>query len=94
MTDPKPPDPPKLQNRLASKLDLKQPRPQSHAKKMAALLAAIHAQEDEIRTGGGAKAIEAQHGKQRLTARERLDLLLDPGTDVLRAGTLRRFRHV
>lgn len=80
MTDPKPPDPPKLQNRLASKLDLNQPRPQSHAKKMAALLAAIGAQEEEIRTGGGAKAIEAQHAKQRLTARERLNLLLDPGT--------------
>ena len=34
-----------------------------------------------IRQGGGAKAIEAQHKKKRLTARERLDLLLDPGTE-------------
>ncbi len=91
MTDPKLPDHPKLQNRLASKLDLKQPRPQSHAKKMAALLAAIHAQEDEIRTGGGAKAIEAQHGKQRLTARERLDLLLDPGTQFFELGLFAAF---
>src|SRR5947209_7202438 len=30
--------------------------------------------------GGGPKRIEAQHKKGKLTARERLDLLLDPGT--------------
>ncbi|MFL5690683.1 MAG: acyl-CoA carboxylase subunit beta [Ktedonobacteraceae bacterium] len=30
--------------------------------------------------GGGVKRIEAQHKKGKLTARERLDLLLDPGT--------------
>ena len=30
--------------------------------------------------GGGLKRIEAQHKKGKLTARERLDLLLDPGT--------------
>ena len=59
MTDPKPPAPTKLNTQLASKLDLTQPRPSTHAQKMAALLAAIRAQEDEIRQGGGAKAIEA-----------------------------------
>lgn len=32
------------------------------------------------RLGGGAKRIEAQHGKGKLTARERIDLLLDAGT--------------
>jgi len=30
--------------------------------------------------GGGAKRIESQHKKGKLTARERIDLLLDPGT--------------
>jgi propionyl-CoA carboxylase beta chain len=30
--------------------------------------------------GGGAKRIETQHGKGKLTARERLDLLFDPGS--------------
>src|SRR5260370_19348993 len=30
--------------------------------------------------GGGSQRIEAQHKKGKLTARERLDLLLDPGT--------------
>ncbi|MGK2286447.1 acyl-CoA carboxylase subunit beta [Pedomonas sp. V897] len=32
------------------------------------------------RLGGGQKRIDAQHAKGRLTARERIDLLLDPGT--------------
>src|SRR3984957_11107868 len=30
--------------------------------------------------GGGARCIEAQHAKGKLTARERLELLLDPGS--------------
>src|SRR5438128_5769421 len=34
----------------------------------------------EAMLGGGKKRIEAQHKKGKLTARERLDLLLDPGT--------------
>ncbi|MFZ0272804.1 MAG: acyl-CoA carboxylase subunit beta [Acidobacteriaceae bacterium] len=80
MTDPKPAAPTKLNTHLASKLDPNQPRPRANAQKMSALLAQIHQQEEEIRQGGGAKAIEAQHTKQRLTARERLALLLDPNT--------------
>src|SRR5262252_4663303 len=32
------------------------------------------------RAGGGEKRIAAQHGKGRLTARERIELLLDPGS--------------
>ena len=32
------------------------------------------------RLGGGQKRIAAQHGKGKLTARERLELLLDEGT--------------
>jgi len=39
--------------------------------------------------GGGERRIQAQHGKGKLTARERLELLLDPGTfreyDMLKA---------
>jgi acetyl-CoA carboxylase carboxyltransferase component len=33
-----------------------------------------------IRQGGGRKAIEKQHARGKLTARERIDRLLDPGT--------------
>ncbi|WP_353094875.1 acyl-CoA carboxylase subunit beta, partial [Methylibium sp.] len=35
---------------------------------------------ERARLGGGEKRIEAQHGKGKLTARERLELLLDAGT--------------
>ena len=34
----------------------------------------------QARLGGGEKRIESQHAKGKLTARERLELLLDPGT--------------
>ena len=34
----------------------------------------------EARLGGGEKRIEAQHGKGKLTARERLHFLLDEGS--------------
>ena len=44
----------------------------------------------ESLTAGDAKKIEAQHGKGKLSARERIDLLLDDGTfeefDVLKTG--------
>jgi acetyl-CoA carboxylase carboxyltransferase component len=35
---------------------------------------------DQARLGGGLKRIQAQHARGKLTARERIDLLLDPGT--------------
>lgn len=40
----------------------------------------LEAKKAEARLGGGEKRIEAQHGKGKLTARERIDLLLDEGT--------------
>lgn len=35
---------------------------------------------EKARLGGGAKRIEAQHAKGKMTARERLALLLDEGS--------------
>lgn len=43
-------------------------------------------QEVAIRLGGGPKAIERQHEKNRLTARERIERLIDPGTPFLELG--------
>src|SRR5579862_5901885 len=42
------------------------------------LIGSIKNQEEQIREGGGAKAIESQHKKGRLTARERIAKLIDP----------------
>ncbi len=44
------------------------------------LAARLREAEAEIKLGGGRAAIERQHAKQRLTARERIERLLDPGT--------------
>ncbi|NIR50736.1 acyl-CoA carboxylase subunit beta [candidate division KSB1 bacterium] len=40
----------------------------------------LRKQKEEARLGGGEKRIEAQHKKGKLTARERIDLLLDEGS--------------
>ena len=71
---------PQLDTTLASKLDAASPKSRKNTAGLLALLASLHQQEATIAEGGGAKAIESQHGKKRLTARERLSLLLDPNT--------------
>ena len=91
MTQPTDPKSTKLQTQLSSKLAPAAPRARANSEKMAALLAQIRQQEAEIRQGGGAKSIDAQHAKQRLTARERLDLLLDPGTSLFELGLFAAF---
>ncbi len=50
------------------------------------LIENMHRVEEEIRLGGGQRAIERQHAKGRLTARERIDRLLDPGTPLFELG--------
>jgi methylmalonyl-CoA decarboxylase subunit alpha len=40
----------------------------------------LRARREKARLGGGASRIAKQHEKNKLTARERLDILLDPGT--------------
>ncbi|MBN9120395.1 MAG: acyl-CoA carboxylase subunit beta [Planctomycetes bacterium] len=46
----------------------------------------LSAEEAAIRLGGGAKAIERQHEKGRLTARERIAKLVDTGSDWFELG--------
>ncbi len=90
-TPPSPLTPAKLQNALATKLDAHTKKAQANAAGMRALLAVLAQQEAAIREGGGAKAIESQHAKKRLTARERLALLLDPGTEFFELGLFAAF---
>src|SRR6201987_2707993 len=80
-----------LNTTLVSKLDPKAKRQQANAAGVLALLAALRQQETTIREGGGPKAIDAQHAKQRLTARERIALLLDPNTDLFELGAYAGF---
>jgi 3-methylcrotonyl-CoA carboxylase beta subunit len=82
---------PQFSNVLVSTLDPATRKSRANTTGMEALLLALGQQEDDIRQGGGAKAIDAQHGKKRLTARERLALLLDPGEEFLELGLFAAF---
>jgi len=82
---------PQFSNVLVSTLDPLTRKSRANTTGMEALLLALRQQEDDIRQGGGAKAIDAQHGKKRLTARERLGLLLDPGEEFLELGLFAAF---
>jgi 3-methylcrotonyl-CoA carboxylase beta subunit len=77
---------PRFSNQLASRLDSQTSKGRTNTAGTETLLQALAQQEDVIRQGGGPKAIEAQNGKKRLTARERLALLLDPGEEFLELG--------
>ncbi|PWL24742.1 MAG: methylcrotonoyl-CoA carboxylase [Fluviicola sp. XM-24bin1] len=51
-------------------------------------LSALRRELDKIMEGGGKKRIEKLHSKGKLSARERIDLLLDPNTDRVEIGAL------
>src|SRR6476661_4390844 len=65
---------------LDTRVDPTSARYEANMRFMADLVSQIHNEEEKICEGGGQKAIENQHSKGRLTARERIKLLIDPGT--------------
>jgi 3-methylcrotonyl-CoA carboxylase beta subunit len=65
---------------LISRIDPTSARFEANMRYMADLVSAVRNEEEQIREGGGAKAIESQHIKGRLTARERIQRLTDPGS--------------
>jgi len=72
--------------KLPSKIDATSTRFERNMRAMAELVAAIRTEEEKIRLGGGEKAIESQHAKKRLTARERINLLIDRDTEFFELG--------
>jgi 3-methylcrotonyl-CoA carboxylase beta subunit len=71
---------------LKSSVNAKSPQYDKNADRMTDLLTEIKNEEEKIREGGGPKAIESQHKKNRLTARERIAGLIDPGTHFFELG--------
>jgi len=69
-----------INNVIPSKVDASSLRFESNMRSLADLVAQVRNEEEKIREGGGPKAIESQHAKARLTARERIQLLADPGS--------------
>src|SRR5579872_4925913 len=64
------------------------PTPLARAAHMRHLVDQLHKLEDRLRQGGGAKKIEKQHRDGKLTARERIARLIDPGAMFLEIGLL------
>lgn len=80
-----------LSNKLISKTDPTSSRYEKNMRAMAEMVSAIRTEEEQIRLGGGEKAIESQHAKKRLTARERVDLLIDRDTEFFELGLYAAF---
>jgi 3-methylcrotonyl-CoA carboxylase beta subunit len=71
---------------LKTNIDTKSPEFEKNARRMIDLVTQIKNEEEQIAVGGGEKAIEAQHKKGRLTARERIAKLIDPGSQFFELG--------
>jgi acetyl-CoA carboxylase carboxyltransferase component len=72
--------------KLPTRIDATSTRFEKNMRAMAELVAAVRNEEEKIRLGGGEKAIESQHNKKRLTARERINLLIDRDTEFFELG--------
>jgi 3-methylcrotonyl-CoA carboxylase beta subunit len=71
---------------LKTNVNTKSPEFEKNTRRMIDLVTQIKNEEEEIRQGGGAKAIDSQHKKGRLTARERIAKLIDPGSQFFELG--------
>jgi acetyl-CoA carboxylase carboxyltransferase component len=69
-----------VSNVLETRVNATSARFEANMRAMADLTATVHNEQEKIREGGGPKAIERQHANGRLTARERIERLVDPGS--------------
>jgi 3-methylcrotonyl-CoA carboxylase beta subunit len=71
---------------LKSSVNVKSADFTKNSRQIIDLLTTLKNQEEQICQGGGPKAIELQHKKGRLTARERIKKLVDPGSHFFELG--------
>jgi len=71
---------------VETKVNRNSPDYEKNTRRLVDLVTEIKNQEIAIQQGGGAKAIESQHKKSRLTARERIAKLIDPHTPFFELG--------
>jgi 3-methylcrotonyl-CoA carboxylase beta subunit len=76
---------------LTTSVNANSPDFEKNRRRVIDILTQIKNQDEVIRQGGGAKAIEAQHKKGRLTARERIARLIDPGSYFFELGAFAAF---
>jgi acetyl-CoA carboxylase carboxyltransferase component len=73
---------------LASRIDRGSPDFARNAEAMAALVDELRAQLARVRGGGGPQAVDRHRKRGKLTARDRVDRLVDPGTPFLELSAL------
>src|SRR5881396_679152 len=73
---------------LATHVDRDAPVFGTRRERMEALVAELRERTSLVARGGGEKAVERHRSRGKLTARERIDLLLDPGTAFLELNAL------
>jgi len=71
---------------LKTSVNAKSPDYAKNHRRLVDLVAKIKNEEEQICQGGGAKAIDSQHKKGRLTARERIAKLVDPDSHFFELG--------
>ena len=77
---PESPNAPEASNDSEAASDTQTPTPTAPPAPMRAADATVAAQRSALHLGGGQKRIDAQHARGKLTARERIERLLDPGS--------------
>src|SRR5499427_8642860 len=77
---------PDSSNKIVSKVDPTTVRYEQNMRNMAERVTSVRNEEEQIRQGGGEKGIESQHAKNRLTARERIALLIDRDSEFFELG--------
>src|ERR1022692_4115101 len=72
---------------LPTKVKPTSPRFEHNQHAVTELVGQIRTDEETIQQGGGEKAIDAQHKKGRLIARERIERVIDPGSEFFELGS-------
>src|ERR1700730_3773190 len=76
---------------VETKVNRNSPDYEKNTRRMVNLVTEIKNQEVEIQNGGGAKAVEAQHKKGRLTAPESIAKAIGPPTPFFLVGIFSSF---
>jgi 3-methylcrotonyl-CoA carboxylase beta subunit len=79
-------EPPLTSSVVETKVNRNSPDYEKNTRRLVDFVTEIKNQELAIQQGGGPKAIESQHKKGRLTARERIAKLIDPHTPFFELG--------
>ena len=75
-----------MSSQLETQIDSRSPAFEENSRRLVEMITEIKNEEEQLRQGGGPKAIDSQHKKGRLTARERIARLIDPETQFFELG--------